>query len=280
MQKISKELISKNIIDNMIAALGEMANNATKPDTGIINWKTGKRINAGTQYALLNGMFDYNKPDDDFVVKLQRLVDYFDSKSTPFTWWWLHESPIPQAIKSTLDEFGFSSPGAYSGIALAIDDNNISFELPAAIRVKKITGAEDFQLFINILCETFQMSDTIKEDFAQMLNNYQGDSNLTHYLGYYQNQAVGVLTSYINENTVGLYGGATLPATRKKGVCSSLLKQAINDAKMKDCSIAVAQLMAADMARGAAEQVGFRDYCKFVPFVYGAKTEELEPGAS
>lgn len=73
-----------------------------------------------------------------------------------------------------------------------------------------------------------------------MLSSYADkDSVLRHYIGYYKNQPVGVITSYIKDSIVGLYCGATLPHARKKGACSALIAKSLSDAKNYGCTVAV-----------------------------------------
>jgi len=278
MEQNNAQSFTALIIDNKIDALATMASNAKKPGTGITKWHNGICIDAGTQFALLNGLFDRTLSDDHFPQQLQQAIDYFDNKKTPFTWWWLHNQALPTKMENTLTEYQFVSAGAYSGIVLALGENNLIYKPSPNVTTKQVQDNKSYQLFINILSETFQLSNSIQQDFHCMLSSYTDkDSALKHYIGYYKNQPVGVITSYIKDHVVGIYGGATLPNSRKKGICSSLIAKSLSDAKNEGCTVAVGQLMAANMAQGATEKIGFRKCCEFTPFVYGMNVNELEP---
>lgn len=71
--------------------------------------------------------------------------------------------------------------------------------------------------------------------------------------------------AYINK--IGLYNGATLPKAQKKGLCRALIQNAIKEAKGLGAEYAIAQLMAPGMAKGLTEKMGFKNYCRLLPFL-------------
>lgn len=139
----------------MIDALATMANNTKKPGTGVTKWHNGVRIDAGTQFALFNGLFDRNLSANHFPQQLQQEIDYFDSRKTPFAWWWLHDHELPTGVQNTLNECQFVSTGAYSGIAVALNDDDIIYMPSPNVKTEQIKDSRAYQLFINILSETF-----------------------------------------------------------------------------------------------------------------------------
>lgn len=227
-----------------------------------------------SEFALMNGVIVENIADDAIATLFDEMLSYFGK--TPFTFWWVSQKPMSSTLQQQLTHLKFQTPGAYRGIALAL--NSIKFQKnPSTIHVKKVSTHEEYNIFIKILSETFQLSSAIEQNFKKILNSYGENGKFQHYLGYSMEQAVSIVTSFYQNDILGLYCGATLPHAQKKGVFSSLLQHVIVDAQQKGYTSAIAQLMAGDKAGNICERLGFQDHCHLHPFIKGNNLADLEP---
>lgn len=185
----------------------------------------------------------------------------------PFIWCWVQQEEIPTEIKQELDTQGFQFLGNFSGIAAKLDQIKLHAVHDNKIKVRQVNNKEEYKKFIMIIGDVFQLSDSIKKDMENMYQSYGQNGEFKHYLGFYADEPVSALTSYIDGNVVGFYNGATLPKAQKKGVCSALAQHIIQDAIKDGCEYGVSQLMAPAMAQGLSEKMGFKNYCTLLPFV-------------
>ena len=81
------------------------------------------------------------------------------------------------------------------------------------------------------------------------------------------------MLSYQHQNTLGLYNGATLDSYRKRGLLTALILHAVKNASQVD--YIVAQLMAAQNAKGVCDQLGFKEYSHFYPLCFGFNLDEI-----
>ncbi|AHE68288.1 N-acetyltransferase [Legionella oakridgensis] len=137
--------------------------------------------------------------------------------------------PIPAAIKTDLEAKGFHSLGDFLGIAAKLDEVTFT-TVNDKIKVRAVNTHKEYELFLTILCEVFQLSESIKMDFKDMYKSYGPQGKFKYYLGYYEGEPVSTLTTYTDGQTVGLYNGATLARFQKHGLCTALAQHVIKEA--------------------------------------------------
>ena len=79
----------------------------------------------------------------------------------------------------------------------------------------------------------------------------------TFYLAYIDGQAVGTLHLLRDGATAGIYAVGTMRAHRRKGVSSTLMARAINDARAAGCDVACLSTEADGYAEGLYAKLGF-----------------------
>lgn len=275
---MTQEQYTHQIIGNLINFIEFAGKIRLKHNNVLVkNSDNSLRLDATTQYPLFNGIFDFHNNENNLRMQLEDAITYFNTKQQPFAWWWLQNNPIPKHMEKILHETGFTSAGEYSGIMLDLLNFNDYQALPSNVIIKPIKSNEDYETYCHILFETFQIQEPIKTEMYEMLQPSSVDLPFVHYLGFYDHEPVGIVTAYIEDDIVGLYCGATLPKARKRGVCTALIAKALQDAKLQGCKIALAQLMAKNMAARVTTSMGFKTACSFTPYVYGMSPEHLEP---
>jgi hypothetical protein len=87
-------------------------------------------------------------------------------------------------------------------------------------------------------------------------------------LGYYENEPVATLTSYMCEGVLGLYNAATLPKIQGNGLCIALTQTAIKEAKKLGCKLAVSQLDHPNLAQNLSQKLGFQSCCYIYSYIF------------
>ncbi|KTC91820.1 hypothetical protein [Legionella drozanskii] len=264
---MSTEFISTNIIHNLIKVMSIATENSLHKESAMEDLNGSIRYFTGCEFPFFNGVFNNHGSDESVLIdNLDKTTQFFTTQSTPFIWWWTQQSEVPAKIKANLDAKGFQFLGDFLGIAANL--NEIKFDkLGDRIEIGTVNSDKEYKLFFDILCEVFQMSESIKSDLQAMYNSYGIHGKFKHYLGFYAGEPVATLTSYIDGSVIGLYNGATLVKFQKHGLCSALAQYAITEARSFNCQYAVSQLMTPGMAKGISEKMGFQTYCRLLPFL-------------
>lgn len=270
---MNNEFITNNIISNLIEVMSIAVQFSAHAESGIKDLEGSLQYFSGCEFPFFNGVFNnYKNQTSNIKDNLSEITEFFAAKNTPFIWWWLQQSEMPIEIKKELDAKGFQFLGEFSGIAAKLDQVNFNLNVNDNIKIKRVETNEEYEKFLTIICDVFQLSESVKNDFHSMYQSYGQNGKFTHYLGFYKNEPVATLTSYIDGKIVGLYNGATLAKAQKNGLCSILAQNAIKEAINSDCEYAISQLMAPGMAKGLSEKLGSKKYCSLLPFLKDLRT--------
>lgn len=261
------EFNTTDIIDNLIQVMTIAAQYSSNNHSGVEDLDGSLRYCSGCEFPFFNGVFN-NHRNSKLVIKdeLEPIIDFFTDKKLPFIWWWTQQSEIPEEIKLNLDENGFQFLGDFLGIAAKLDEMEFS-STNNKIEIGIVSTHKEYELFLNIMCHVFQMSEFIKNDLKEMYQSYGPQGKFKHYIGYYLGEPVSTLTTYMDGQIVGLYNGATLADFQKNGICSALAHHAIKEAMALNCKYAVSQLMTPGMAKGLSDKMGAKTYCILRPYL-------------
>lgn len=243
------------------------AQQSSHNESGVTDIGGSLHYYSGCEFPFFNGVFNNYKHDKLAINdNLDPVIDFYNAKNRPFIWWWTEPAEIPEDIQADLNSKGFHFLGDFLGVAAKLDEIKFA-PINNKIETGEVTTPKEYEIFLTIMCDVFQMSESIKADLREMYNAYGPAGKFKHYIGYYAGEPVSTLTAYIDGALVGLYNGATLPQFQKNGLCGALAHTAIKDAMALKCEYAVSQLMATAMAKGLSEQMGSKTYCLLRPFL-------------
>ena len=266
MTRVNNGAISAYIINNMISALNVSASCAPYEDAGMENVQGSYRYLSYSSYPMFNGVISDKSIEKNPHQHFVDTTEFFSSKNVPFIWWWVQANPIPENVKTELERFNLQSLGTFLGVALKLD-NLKSVENTTVI--KEVTTEAEYQIFIDIVSQIFELNEAAKNDFTVLFGAYGHNGVFKHYLAYQEGQSASAVTAYVEDNVVGIYNCATLPQFQKHGLCTALIYNAVQEAKLKNCKYAIAQLMTTAMAKGLMEKMGFNVYCEIFPYSGG-----------
>ena len=264
---MNKEVFSRSIINNMLSVLSLAVKFSPHPNTAVQDLNGTLRTYTGSEYPFFNGVF--NNPKNQSTSIKDNLLEnakFFSERNSSFVWWWLDQRDLSKEMKDELQANQYEFVGEMSGIAVELSKLK-PIVISDKYEVKKVSKPEEYNKFSDIICEAFELTENIKKDLHAIYKSYGDGGYFQHYMAYDAGKPVAVLTTYVDGEVVGIYNCATIPSARKKGLCSILTHYALQDAIDSKCKYAIAQLMPSAMARGLFEQMGFKTYCRFLPFL-------------
>ncbi|HEY8891710.1 MAG TPA: GNAT family N-acetyltransferase [Clostridium sp.] len=125
-------------------------------------------------------------------------------------------------------------------------------------RSTSLSGIEDFSIVQGkAFCET---EEEFNEWYLWMreknIKNLD-DNTQNFYVAYKNEKPVSVLLSIYNKKTAGIYAVATLPEHRKKGISTTLIQRAIDDAIINNMTTITLQTSTESFAHSFYRNLGF-----------------------
>ncbi len=219
-------------------------------------------------FPLMNGVISFSSDPEEIHAKCELLKNRLKEKNYPLTWFWPHDMDLPEAVESIFTKQKFYSMGKYTSVA--VEAGKIK-ELPVRLNEKsaiRLVEKEDqLEAFMQITKEVYGVASASLSAMARLYSAYKTSAKIQLYLAEVDKKPVATVLSFHDKNTVGLYHGATLEAYRKQGLLTALIINAVKN--VPTANFVVAQLMAAQNARGVCDKLGFKEYAHFIPLCYG-----------
>lgn len=146
---------------------------------------------------------------------------------------------------------------------MVLIDEIIKLKINKQIIIKRATslsGIEDFSIVQGkAFCET---EEEFNEWYLWMreknIDNFN-DKTQNFYVAYENEKPVSVLLSIYHKETTGIYAVATLPEHRKKGISTTLIQRAINDAISNNMMIITLQTSTESYSHSFYKNLGFNN---------------------
>jgi ribosomal protein S18 acetylase RimI-like enzyme len=199
--------------------------------------------------------------------QLQGIEERFKSRRAPL-----------QAEVSTLADLGIASSLARRGYMLqgfenilgrAIGRQDVE-EHESAIEVGVSNNGEDFARWLDVAVTGFLHPDQQgvqaeplppRELLEAALQNFAGVPGFRRYFAWLDGHVAGVATLRLDDGLAQLCGAATLPAFRRRGVQTALLRRRLADALEAGCDLALMTTQPGSKSQENGQRQGFALLC-------------------
>ncbi len=187
---------------------------------------------------------------------IQNEIAYFEKLGHPVEWK-VYDHDLPADLKTRLQRFGFEVGEAEALMALDVANAPAFLLAPPKVDVQHITDPSRVGEILSV-----QRKVWAGEDYSDLEKQLQEDlqkrpETLSVYAVYIDGMPVSSAWMYYHPDTqfASLWGGATLPNYRGRGVYSSLLAARVQDAKQRGCHFLT--IDASPMSRPIVSKHGF-----------------------
>lgn len=242
----------------------------TNPDKNYYAEKQGDDFHYLTQilFPLMNGIISFESDPQTIDAKCELLKNQFKEKNYPITWFWPHNMSLPQPVESIFAKQGFYPMGKYTSVAVEAEKvRSMSIKLSDDATIRLVENEDQFEAFMQITKDVYGMPSDSLSAMKRLYSAYRFSDKIKLYLADVGSKPVATLLGFHDNDTLGLYNGATLEAYRKQGLLTALVIKAVKDTPT--AHYVVAQLMAAQNARGVCDKLGFKEYAHFIPLCHG-----------
>lgn len=199
-------------------------------------------------------------PDDD---KLSSIEARFKKREAPLQ---VEVSTMANpAFAATLSRRGYVLEGFENVLAMTLEAGADPPDESTAIDVAPMRPDEG-DLFLDVAVKGFLSLDAQgvqpaplpeEESMKRVLKDFTDVAGFHRYIARVGGEVAGVASLRIDEGIAQLCGAATLPAFRRRGVQSALLRRRLDDARREGCDIATMTVQAGSKSHENGQKRGF-----------------------
>lgn len=184
----------------------------------------------------------------------------------------IHAQKLPNVVKTVqhlpwsgisigeLKTAGFVPTIGLSYMVLAADASG--WKSKPDLTIVHSHETEHFETFSEVQSRGFNETQEDFENWYPWLRdaNFRNQHNKDQffYVGRLGREAVGTALTVVDGNTAGIYAVATLPAHRKKGISTAIMKQAVSDAIARGCTTITLQVKQDSYVEAFYSHLGFK----------------------
>jgi GNAT superfamily N-acetyltransferase len=199
---------------------------------------------------------------------LDALEAFYDERGSPIQ---IELCPLaPRGLTSRLSKRGYELLGFESQMGRAapfhpIDMHDADARARARIRIERTSDPGDEDLWNRVVSEGFIAAEGLPtvpppaDVFAATSAIMRGfvHPGITRYLAFVDDHAAGGCASFEDRGVLGIFGTATLPRFRRRGIQTALVSCVLKNAR-RDTDLAIATTEAGSTSQRTFERLGFR----------------------
>ena len=164
-------------------------------------------------------------------------------------------------LASRLSARGFMLQGFENQLARAMNDGQTDSAASSSFRTARASSEED-DLWVDVVAEGFAAGggDAPPAESVDLLRAVMRQFNhpaIIRYLVWDNDTAAGGGAAYVRDGIVGIFGTATLPGFRRRGVQTALVTEMLADATAR-ADLAIATTEPGSTSQRTFERLGFR----------------------
>lgn len=214
-----------------------------------------------------NGVFKFNEVNAPDRAIESLLHHYADRKVEHL--WLVHPSAEPHNLADRLAAHGLEEADGFTGMVLEPDRLNTPTNAPNGVDIRELCTDDEEGVIEFIAARWSVPTDAIPHLQRFFIDNNIGSKGAATrgWIATIDGNLVGKAFTHRFENTVGIYGVATQPEARGRGVARALCARAFAEASVPGVDMLV--LHSTEMAAGIYKKFGFRSVAPFRLFASG-----------
>jgi len=214
----------------------------------------------GRPHAAHNRVFNARFAPEGADARIDAILAQFRWQGVPALWW-VWPSSEPADLRERLIAHGLHQTRTSRGMVADLAGLNGDFPPPPALRIERVRDRAALRGYIQALSLGFSMPEVAAAGLYEQLAalDLGPDSPLQHYVGWLGDEPVACSTLFLGAGVASLSSVATVPAARRKGICTALTLAPLREARAAGYRIAV--LLPSDAGYQVYRRVGFVELC-------------------
>ena len=258
--------------ENLFALFRAMA---TLPGSELVEGKQQSCHLAFPSNPMYKGVWRTRLPPGEVDGVIDETVAWFKARSAPFLFWWTGPGTTPDDLGKRLVARGFRSmeaqmedmlPGMkfteLGSPGMVADLHHVNeaalAQAPSGFTIEEVRDEAALYDFKRVVIEGYEIPEGMAHGWVQAALGFGiGLTPWKMYLGKLNGEPVATHILFNGAGVVGVYGVATVPSARGKGIGGAITLKPLLEARQLGYRYAV--LFSTEMGIHAYERIGFRD---------------------
>jgi ribosomal protein S18 acetylase RimI-like enzyme len=217
-----------------------------------------------TGKAGFNGVTRTRFASDDPVyihARIAATLDYFRRRNISLGWL-IGPLARPANLATYLEAHGLIYHSTDIAMALNIRSLHAMPSSAAELTISEVAGIEDLRAWYTVNVEGFgyteQTAHVYYDAYARLGSGASRPWH--HYVGWLGNRPVAIASLLLHAGVAGIYGIATIPEARRRGIGSAMTLYALRAARAYGYRVAI--LSPTEMGKNIYQRIGFQEVCK------------------
>ena len=203
-------------------------------------------------------------------ARIDEMQAFFKTRTMDFSWT-TDPSTRPTDLALMLEKHSFVYSDITTGMAIDLQALNEYIFINADLVITEIEDLETLKILQSIEISGFGASEMAAQNYYDSYA-HTGFGNGTpwhHYIGWLYGEPVTIASLLFHAGVAGIYGIATIPQSRRRGVAAAMTLHALHEAIKRGYRIAV--LSPTEMSYALYRRIGFQEYCKLIHYEWSAE---------
>ena len=232
-----------------------------------------KRSISDIPVSLFNSIMDPQLAPEDVEGTIQYIIEDARSRNVPALWW-VGPSTRPSDLAKQLEKYVFAVDEDGPGMAVLLADLNESLPVPAGLTIELAQDEVGWWEWCRTMAEGFGISEA-RVEFAvnswHYLLSHVDPETTQAYIARLNGKSVATSLLQLGGGAAGIFGVATIPEARRKGVGAQVTLYPLLHARAIGYKVGV--LEASEMGFSVYRSLGFQEYCRITSYVWRPKNE-------
>jgi ribosomal protein S18 acetylase RimI-like enzyme len=249
------EALEANFIEEMASFGRGLPGASLYEDDELLWFYTGRRH--------LNGVLRSRFRSDDKVYidrRIRETMAYFQARHVSLGWA-VGPTARPTNLASYLEAHGLKYASETPGMALPLDHAELESLKIADFEIREALDQQMLQPLCEIEMRGFGSSEETAQNYYETYCNVGFGLGMEwrHFIGWLHDRPVASTSLLLHAGVAGIYGVATVPEARKRGIATAMTQHALRLAQKLNYHVAV--LSPSEMSLRIYQRLGFQHYC-------------------
>lgn len=216
----------------------------------------------GIPHFIANGVYRTRFATSEVDARIEQTLQRYRRRKVPALWW-VGPADEPPELAACLVAHGLIQHMDVLGMAADLS-GFAPLSIPEGLHIAIVDGPESIRQHIRVLSLPPAVEGAFYDLYADLALR-QGYP-WRRFLGFLDREPVAVSEVYMADGVAGIYGVATIPQVRGRGVGSAMTAAAMSAARNEGCHTAV--LHGAEGVQGLYRRLGFRGCCSLTSYLW------------
>ena len=226
-----------------------------------------KRVISDVPIPFFNSVVEAKLEPEQVHVAIQAVMADAKAHKVPVLWW-VGPSSRPVDLPDQLTRSGFTLADDSPGMAVVLADLNEDLPTPKGLEIRPALDDNSWWAWCQAMSEGFgippdlEFFSTAWHDLLKVMDAEIASA----YIAWLDGTPVATSLLLLGGGVAGIYGVATVPAARRKGIGAQITLHPLREARAKGYQAGV--LEASEMGERVYRALGFQTYCRIRSYRY------------